>query len=929
MSLPWIRPCLPKRPTFTRPTYRPHFEALEDRTLPTTFTVTTLADTGAGSLRAAIVEANATLGRDTINFAVAGTIVLQSALPDITDNLDILGPGADTLTIQRDAAAPQFSLFINAMMNDLDLHGLTLSGGSSATFGGAIQNYGCLCIEECVLSGNSAPAGYGGAIYTSGSGTMLEIHNSVLTNNSAIYGGAIYAQFTTVTICHESVIADNSALNGAGVYNYFSAVSIDRSTFRGNSAQSRGGGIYSSHAPLTIAHSTIVGNSAVDGWGGGVYIAGFQNDRLNVVNTTFSGNYAGQQGGALFNGYFDFQGTIASSTIAGNQVGSTGQGGGIFIGAGTGSLVLFNTIVAGNTKGTVRNDIEGLFSQPALSSFNLIGDGSLSNLVHGVNGNLVGSAVSPIDALLGPLADNGGPTLTMALLPGSPAIDAGSNSDAPATDQRGLARVVNGRIDIGAFETQQTGPAPHVTGTAGNDTIIITPTAAGTVAVTLNGAALGTFTTGELRIDGLGGSDTVSVQGSSNADAFTIASSGVAIDNFAVRISAVNVEAWNVDGGNGNDTFTIQGNLPGLVLDGGADNDSFLLTDGGSFNGLIVGGDGTNTLRGDNVTNAWTLSGANAGSLNSAGFGGIANLTGGTAADSFLILAGGTLSGTLSGGSGSDTLDYSSYGSAITINLATAKAPGLNKFSSIENHRGGGSSDTLVGTNSNVTWQITGSNAGKAGSVSFTSFENLIGGSKNDIFKLSNGAGVSGRLDGGLGVNWLDYSLNTSGVSVNLTTGAATGAGVTVANFVHVIGGAGNDTLTGNSGNNILVGRGGNDTLAGVGGRNILIGSQGADTISGGSGQDILIGGNTSYDAKTSALNALMAEWARTDLGYQGRIDHLRGSVSGGLNGSYKLTSSTVKDDATADLLTGMQGLDWFWGLLAEISDREAGELVN
>jgi hypothetical protein len=118
--------------------------------------------------------------------------------------------------------------------------------------------------------------------------------------------------------------------------------------------------------------------------------------------------------------------------------------------------VLHNTLIAGNFRGaTARDDVYG--SLDPGGDYNLIGDGTgMSGLSNGVNGNLVGSADSPIEPLLGPLADNGGPTLTHALLPGSPAIDAGNNAYATAWDQRGpgYPRIVNGTIDIGAFEVQ-------------------------------------------------------------------------------------------------------------------------------------------------------------------------------------------------------------------------------------------------------------------------------------------------------------------------------------------------------------------------------------------------------------------------------------------------------------------------------------------
>jgi hypothetical protein len=122
------------------------------------------------------------------------------------------------------------------------------------------------------------------------------------------------------------------------------------------------------------------------------------------------------------------------------------------------SLVLHNTLIAGNFRdatGTTPDDVYGSLNPGG--DYNLIGDGTgMTGVSDGVNGNQVGSADAPIDPLLGPLLDNGGPTLTHALLSGSPAIHAGNNAYATDWDQRGpgYPRIVNGIIDIGAFEVQ-------------------------------------------------------------------------------------------------------------------------------------------------------------------------------------------------------------------------------------------------------------------------------------------------------------------------------------------------------------------------------------------------------------------------------------------------------------------------------------------
>jgi hypothetical protein len=149
-------------------------------------------------------------------------------------------------------------------------------------------------------------------------------------------------------------------------------------------------------------------------------------------------------------------------------------------------------------------------------------------------------------------------------------------------------------------------------------------------------------------------------------------------------------------------------------------------------------------------------------------------------------------------------------------------------------------------------------------------------------------------------------------------------------------GGAGNDTLTSGAGDNILLGGAGNDQLFGNAGRDLLIGGLGADLLRGGKGDDLVIGGTTDFDANQAALDAIMAEWTRTDAGatYNVRIGHLRDGTSGGLNGSYRLNATTVHNDGAIDELRGDQDNDWFFaltgGLNADlVKDKTAGEIVT
>jgi hypothetical protein len=214
---------------------------------------------------------------------------------------------------------------------------------------------------------------------------------------------------------------------------------VTNSTLSSNSATfGGGGGIFNDFmGTLTVSNSTLSGNSG----GGGIFNKG----TLTVGNSTLSGNSSAVAGGGIDNDLYGTL-TVSNSTLSGNS--SAYSGGGI---SNDGTLTVSNSIVAGNGATFFGPD---LFGPLTSHGHNLFGDGTDAGGFDPTD--LVGTASSPIDPLLGPLQDNGGPTQTMALLPGSPAIDAGDNTNAPTWDQRGpgYPRIVNGIIDIGAFEVQ-------------------------------------------------------------------------------------------------------------------------------------------------------------------------------------------------------------------------------------------------------------------------------------------------------------------------------------------------------------------------------------------------------------------------------------------------------------------------------------------
>jgi large repetitive protein len=219
--------------------------------------------------------------------------------------------------------------------------------------------------------------------------------------------------------------------------------------FTNNHGGYSAGAIYNdSTGNLTVTGSTFNGNSTGYYGGGAVYNS---LGTATITNSTFYGNTCLSYGGAIDNYYGAL--TLINDTIDGNS--STFYGGGLYDAGTTSQSVLINTIIAGNSA-PYGPDTYGTVA--AAKSFNnLIGIDDASGLTNGVNGNLVGTAANPINPLLGALQYNGGPTMTQALLAGSPAINGGNNAYAPGPfDQRGpgYGRISGGTIDIGAYEVQ-------------------------------------------------------------------------------------------------------------------------------------------------------------------------------------------------------------------------------------------------------------------------------------------------------------------------------------------------------------------------------------------------------------------------------------------------------------------------------------------
>jgi hypothetical protein len=398
-------------------------EALEDRDTPNTYTVNALTDAGTGSglvgdLRYCINAANANPGADTITFNLSGpaTITLNGtqlpALSDTAGATTIAGPGASLLTIDANKQSRIFSISGGTAKID----GLTIANGNLASDGGGMSIFqATVTLTDCVLSNNSASNVGGGIINFGGTLTLI---NSVLSDNSAGDSGGGIDNFSTANLMLINSIFDHNVSKdiGGAIDNSGGTVTINNSTLSSNSAIN-GSAIGCSNGVVALMNSTLKGNSAAN-YGGGIdnFIS-----NLSLINSTLAGNLAGIRGGGIHNVSATI--TLTSSTVSDNSAAISGGG----IINDSGIVTVINAIAAGNHAAT-NPDIQGSFTQTK----------SLTNM-------------SAAAAGLGVLGNYGGPTQTIPLLPGSPAIDAaGSSTD--MFDQRGVPRPFGPAPDIGAFE---------------------------------------------------------------------------------------------------------------------------------------------------------------------------------------------------------------------------------------------------------------------------------------------------------------------------------------------------------------------------------------------------------------------------------------------------------------------------------------------
>jgi hypothetical protein len=421
-------------------------EPLERRLLLTAVVVNTTADvtdpagSAVVSLRDAVNIANSSTTPTTITFSAtvfgtARTIALNGHVLELSGKqpVTITGPAAG-VTVNGKNSSTDFLVGpgVTAAISSLTL----TEGGGGNLYGGGIANYGSLTLNQDTIT--HSVVGYNGI---DNAGTLVANNITVSDNNAGSefggLGGGINNQPGAHLTLTNSTISGNSAIDSGGIYNGGTA-NLTGVTISGNSSgdtASPGGvsvggdGGIGNVGTMTLTNCTVSGNSTGYAAGG---IGNF--GILTLTNSTVSGNTASSQGQGPF-GYFTQ---------------TPGAGGGLFI-LHAKSTVIQNSIIAGN-KAVIDADVDGAVQS---SGHNLIGQ------TNGSSGwtptDLTGTSAKPLNALLSPLGSFGGPTQSMAPMTGSPAIDHGSNALVPAgltTDQRGLPRIANKIVDIGAVEVQ-------------------------------------------------------------------------------------------------------------------------------------------------------------------------------------------------------------------------------------------------------------------------------------------------------------------------------------------------------------------------------------------------------------------------------------------------------------------------------------------
>lgn len=766
--------------------------------------------------------------------------------------------------------------------------------------GGAISAFGKsqLTVKGSEFTNNEGFAG--GAITTVF--TPLTIEDSIFRNNeSRSWGGAVNNDGASVpnqeryyngnlprdsvggeTIIRNSVFEDNRAVGFGGglvIWGYDQDfVTIEGSTFINNEVtadaqgNAKGGGLRVTGKLVTIENSTIANNTSAQEGGGLWY---WEESPFNIINTTFSGNQAAERGGAIYNAQWGSETNIVNTTFANNSAGS--ESGAIYTG-NTRPVIVTNSIFDNNTAGNPANQ----------QTNRELGGGN--NIQSPGSGNNATENITIADPLLGALEDIGG-TFIHPLLPGSPAIDAGTSVGAPGTDQTGAVRPQDGDlngsavVDIGAYESPGTLLTPEIQLLDGSTDIVDGTTVALDFGNTLVGTPLvKTFTlinsgTAALNLSELqlptgfslvGTLPTSVAAGGEGETALTIQ-----LDATAVGTETGEISFTTNDSDENPFNFAISGNVTAT-----ATSPEIQLLDGSTeiVDGTTTALDFGNTLVGTPLVKTFTLVNSGTAELNLSelqlptGFSLVGTLPTSVAAGGETALtiqldaaAVGTSTGEIS--FATNDSDENPFNFAIGGNVSTATSPEIQVLD--------GNTDIVDG--STVALDFGSASVGSSLSKTFTiqnlgtavlnletpglpegfsivgDFPSTVAAGDSASFTLALDTTIAGTYSGTItfGNNDSDespFDFTISGTvdspsvlnPINGTDLSETLVGT--ADDDRIDGFGGQDLISGNLGNDQLFGGAGHDRIWGRRGNDLLYGGEGHDQLNGGADQDSLWG---------------------------------------------------------------------------------------
>jgi hypothetical protein len=564
------------------------------------------------------------------------------------------------------------------------------------------------------------------------------------------------------------------------------------------------------------------------------------------------------------------------------------------------------------------------------TNWNEIGDGEAQNYTYRLNNFVVQSYLSPRDhayivptghtqnflvSTSGILTVNGdqlaNPNDTIAIdRTAASGVMVNLNGESVQFDPNAIRGVVvAGGAGTDTTNVEKTIAAAPVTLDLGNDndTVNVSPAARN----------LGNIQ-GSLTVNGGPGADTLTIHDDAANDNISYTLNGSTLArNGAASISYSSIQQVIIDGGAGDNSYT--------VLNTATESTTMLKIGGGTDTATVQATTGPLTVVGQGGNRNDMISVGNSGSVQAI-HGAVAVMNPPNLNHVVVDDSADTIARTFTHDSFSPSGDGEygriiglapapityRYGDTRDITIRTGRGGAMGNILStgvIMTLAGDSSAvNTLIGSNAPNMWTITDVNSGTltsaalSGRVTFYSFQNLTGGPDDDTFAIRSGGSVAGTIDGGDGVNTLDYSTFYGNVEVNLQMSSATNVGGGVQRIQDVRG-------TSGPGYNILVGNGGNILIGGSGARNLLIAGGSESSLQAGENQDILIGGTTDYDTDPNALRAIMNEWTRTDEDYFTRVTNVAFGI-----GVPALNQYTVTGNGGGNTLLGGADLSWFFG---------------